>query len=315
MKKQDLLEEKSSRQNTPKGWRFMAEEWYYTSKGQQCGPVSFATLAKLANSGHIIPSDYVWQAGMSNWVPGSTITGLFPTPPPIESRTREVESKHAPLQYPVASKSLKSERKNFGRSTFNFSTPMLLIAIAGGGIAIGWFLNTLRLKTPIQKLADSLSAPNQPPFPIPDFGKALKNLTTVQPEIRSATFKFDYELTIGNRLKPNLYFEASVSNISSNAISNLFFYVRLKDPQRSIPAGDAIVPVNIRSGIEPGETKFITFAVPVDTLGYGRDSAGPNEILEIAIVTTSRDEILSGKTLHELYGGSKFAIAKRVRRE
>lgn len=63
----------------------MSAEWYYSSKGEQCGPVSFSKLAKLAKSGRIVPSDYVWTAGMSDWALGATITGLFPTPPPIKS--------------------------------------------------------------------------------------------------------------------------------------------------------------------------------------------------------------------------------------
>lgn len=293
----------------------MSAEWYYSSKGEQCGPVSFATLAKLANSGNLLPSDYVWTAGMSNWVQGSTIAGLFPTPPPIETTTREADPKHVPLQHTLASKALKAKHKQVARSHFLLSSPMILIAIAGVGIAIGWYLHSLRPKTPIQRLADTLSATDETPFPIPNFGKALTNLTIVQPEIKNASFKYDYALTIGNNLTPYLYFEASVLNKSGQAISDLAFYVRLKDPQRSIPAGDTIVPVNIRSGIEPGEIKTVDFAVPVEMLGYGRESAGSNEILEIAIVNGVRDNLFSGKTLHELYGGSKFATAKRERRE
>lgn len=293
----------------------MSAEWYYSSKGEQCGPVSFATLAKLANTGNLLPSDYVWTSGMSNWVQGSTIAGLFPTPPPIESTTREADPKHVPLQHSLASKASKAKHQHVARSHFLLSSPMILIAIAGGGLAIGWYLHSLSPKTPIQKLADTLSATDETPFPIPNFGKALTNLTTSKPEIESATVEYDYALTIGNNLTANLYFEASVSNVSNQAISNIVFYVRLKDPQRTIPAGDTFVPVNIRSGIEPGEKKTIDFVVPVKILGYGRESASPNEILEIAIVTGVRDNLFSGKTLHELYGDSNFVAAKRVRRQ
>ncbi len=158
----------------------MSAEWYYSSKGGQCGPVSFTTLAQLANSGNLAPTEYVWTAGMSNWAPASTITALFPTPPPIESTTRDAEPKRIPLQYPVASKRLKPKDKNGARSPFLFLSPMILVAIAGGGIAIGWYLHSLRPKTPIQRLADTLSEPNQTPFPIPDLGSAFKTPSAVQ---------------------------------------------------------------------------------------------------------------------------------------
>jgi len=64
----------------------MADEWYFTSNGQQMGPVSGATLRDLAVQGQLKPTDLVWRDGMSAWTPASATRGLFPSqPPPLES--------------------------------------------------------------------------------------------------------------------------------------------------------------------------------------------------------------------------------------
>jgi hypothetical protein len=70
----------------------MESEWYYTSKGVRCGPVSFATLIKLAKLGRLVPKDYVWTAGMSDWEFASAIAGLFTTPPPVVAVTPALAS-------------------------------------------------------------------------------------------------------------------------------------------------------------------------------------------------------------------------------
>jgi hypothetical protein len=63
----------------------MASEWYYTLNGQQAAaPASAAVLKQLAGSGQLQPTDLVWQEGMANWMPASSIKGLFgpaKTPP------------------------------------------------------------------------------------------------------------------------------------------------------------------------------------------------------------------------------------------
>src|SRR5947209_6115220 len=56
----------------------MANEWHYTLNGQQAAtPVTSAQLKQLAQSGQLQPTDMVWQDGMPNWVPASSIKGLF----------------------------------------------------------------------------------------------------------------------------------------------------------------------------------------------------------------------------------------------
>ena len=64
----------------------MAPEWYYTSEGQQFGPVSSATLRQLVDAGQIRPSDMLWRQGMTAWAPASSVKGVFSSPsvlPPL----------------------------------------------------------------------------------------------------------------------------------------------------------------------------------------------------------------------------------------
>jgi hypothetical protein len=58
----------------------MADQWYYTSNGQQTGPVPTAELKKLAASGVVQPTDLVWQEGTPNWIRASAAKGLFEDP-------------------------------------------------------------------------------------------------------------------------------------------------------------------------------------------------------------------------------------------
>jgi hypothetical protein len=64
-------------------------EWHFTQSGQQAGPVTWTRLRELAASGTVRPTDQVWKAGMPNWVPVQTVTGLLPdssvAPPPRSS--------------------------------------------------------------------------------------------------------------------------------------------------------------------------------------------------------------------------------------
>jgi hypothetical protein len=55
----------------------MASEWYYAKNDEQKGPVTFEALKGLAADGTLRPKDLVWKAGMPDWVPAQTQTGLF----------------------------------------------------------------------------------------------------------------------------------------------------------------------------------------------------------------------------------------------
>jgi hypothetical protein len=56
----------------------MPSEWFYTINGQQAqAPATAAQLKQMATSGQLQPTDLVWQEGMANWAPASSIKGLF----------------------------------------------------------------------------------------------------------------------------------------------------------------------------------------------------------------------------------------------
>jgi len=56
----------------------MPSEWYYTVNGQQApAPATASQLKQMAATGQLQPTDLVWQEGMANWAPASSIKGLF----------------------------------------------------------------------------------------------------------------------------------------------------------------------------------------------------------------------------------------------
>lgn len=73
----------------------MADEWYYSKRGQRVGPVSEAQLNQLVASGQIQPPDLVWKQGMAQWV---QVRHAFPppaqdrnVPPPIPEPPRAAQ--------------------------------------------------------------------------------------------------------------------------------------------------------------------------------------------------------------------------------
>lgn len=66
-------------------------QWYYTSDGEQHGPVEENRLFWLAKKGELKPSDHVWNKSMGEkWQLATAVHGLFPdepdAPPPLPSR-------------------------------------------------------------------------------------------------------------------------------------------------------------------------------------------------------------------------------------
>lgn len=70
----------------------MSTEWYFSSKGQRVGPVSESELRSLVASGRISASDLVWQTGQPDWVPASSVPGLFQGPPPLPTDSHKQTS-------------------------------------------------------------------------------------------------------------------------------------------------------------------------------------------------------------------------------
>ena len=60
----------------------MGNEWYYTKNGQQKGPVSTEELKRLAGSGQIQTTDFIWRQRMPQWAQaGQCIKALLPAAP------------------------------------------------------------------------------------------------------------------------------------------------------------------------------------------------------------------------------------------
>lgn len=55
----------------------MADDWYYSRKGERFGPVPLAKVKALADQGWLMPGDLVWNPGMPDWQPAARVKGLF----------------------------------------------------------------------------------------------------------------------------------------------------------------------------------------------------------------------------------------------
>jgi len=52
-------------------------QWYYSGNGLQNGPVPFEQLRELAAAGTLKPNDLVWNESMKDWLPASSVDGIF----------------------------------------------------------------------------------------------------------------------------------------------------------------------------------------------------------------------------------------------
>jgi len=55
----------------------MADDWFYTRKGERHGPVPLAKVKALADEGWLAPEDLVWGPGMAEWRPAAGVKGIF----------------------------------------------------------------------------------------------------------------------------------------------------------------------------------------------------------------------------------------------
>jgi hypothetical protein len=73
------------------------KQWFYQDQGQQCGPVSWAELRRMAAEGELSPEDRVWSEGMAKWQLAHTIPNLFPResegPPPLPPAAKGTSGK------------------------------------------------------------------------------------------------------------------------------------------------------------------------------------------------------------------------------
>lgn len=73
-------------------------DWCCTIGGQQHGPVTFETLQSWAQAGSLRGGDYVWSAGMANWVAASSVPNLIPANIPPAAAAPSVYAPAAPQQ-------------------------------------------------------------------------------------------------------------------------------------------------------------------------------------------------------------------------
>ena len=58
----------------------MPDQWYYKILGEEFGPVPFESLAELARTNDLSPTDEVRDGAGGNWVPFDSIAGLLGEP-------------------------------------------------------------------------------------------------------------------------------------------------------------------------------------------------------------------------------------------
>jgi hypothetical protein len=68
----------------------MEQLWYYLRGGQAIGPVSFADLRHLVETGELKATDSVRMDGTAAWMPANSVSGLFPATPPLPLDTLPV---------------------------------------------------------------------------------------------------------------------------------------------------------------------------------------------------------------------------------
>jgi len=118
----------------------MADDWFYTQKGERFGPVPFAKVKALADEGWLVPGDLVWGPGMADWRPAASVKGIFRSSlidslasgegviPGIRPRTDE------PAQVAVERQRRGIEHL-LGPELFEHLTPRHLVAAGGAFLA------------------------------------------------------------------------------------------------------------------------------------------------------------------------------------
>jgi hypothetical protein len=285
----------------------MKDQWYYARTGKSYGPITFSILQEQARTGYLLPSDLVWVEGMMDWMPARSVEGLFPIPPPVQfSEIKTTYQSKSRGHHEFSGTSHNQRRSNRivkeEKSRFiSIITAIVLMLIIGVSVSLGWIFHALQPRTPLQKFADLLSQPPSKPNSVfPSFDNLLSDLNVTQSVIKSATVERDIGLNMFQQFTPVLSFDVSVFNTSKKALSEVSFYVRYKEPDRSIPEGDLFKTIKIPSGIEPGETRSLDFVVPYESINFKfGELRNPVAIIEIAIVppsdvfTLEKNEVLA----------------------
>lgn len=65
-----------------------SQQWHYATNDQRHGPIGSDELRRLALEGRLGKEDLVWSKGMQDWVPASTVDGLFSKGPSTPAATQ-----------------------------------------------------------------------------------------------------------------------------------------------------------------------------------------------------------------------------------
>lgn len=85
--------------------------WHWMKGEQRNGPINTTALKKLAQAGQLLPTDMIWRDGLPQWVPASSVKGLFvgppppPPPPPPSSSGVASDAELIPISDPLLSES------------------------------------------------------------------------------------------------------------------------------------------------------------------------------------------------------------------
>ncbi|MEP4077794.1 GYF domain-containing protein [Haloferula sp.] len=99
-------------------------QWYYAHDGKQSGPVPISELQRLAADGGFDPEkDLVWQEGLPDWKPASTVPELSSLMPGAAAPEPTVASSEGVPTSPEASPSSPASPYEAPRTTSAHPTP------------------------------------------------------------------------------------------------------------------------------------------------------------------------------------------------
>ena len=96
----------------------------------------------------------------------------------------------------------------------------------------------------------------------------------------------DYSATIANDFRGSglFVFTVVVTNTTQNAVDEAIFYIRSKDPNRTVPDAETVQAVEIPGGIEPSETRTVSVTISSRLIGARNEVYAPKNPVEIAVV-------------------------------
>jgi uncharacterized membrane protein len=114
-------------------------QWYYVKNNERFGPVDEAELFRLAREGALSPDTLVWNPDMGDqWVPASSIPGLFGDPPQSSAPASTVPAAPPPLaadagQTPNADLMARARASLSGQWAIAIGVSVLFQIVAGAG--------------------------------------------------------------------------------------------------------------------------------------------------------------------------------------